>query len=126
NSTKLRAWLVQNLCDQFTFAKDYPSAFFQPATRTDQCFPTFIVNFTHEEDLNVSARLFTTPNQAGGNHARIIYDHDIVWVKKSSEIPEARIRPGFFATIEHQHARSVSLVERCLRDEIIGKIVIKI
>src|SRR5215217_8007392 len=65
-------------------------------------------------------------NQPRGNHARVIYDDDIVGSKIVSEVSELRIRPVLVRAVDDEHPRRITLLERRLCYELNRKLVIKI
>ena len=126
HAAKLSARFVKHFRDQPSFAKDGASAFLQPAAGTDECFPYLAFDLTDEKYLDLPAGLFATTDQTRGNHARVVYYNDIVRTKVLRELIEVRIGPLLLFTIEHEHSRSITLFERCLRDEVSRKVVIKL
>src|SRR5689334_906773 len=126
NATKFRARFVQHFRCQPAGAKDGARTFLQSCARADEGFPNLGFEFAHEKDLDFAARRFATSDQARGNHARVVYDHDIVRSKLISELMKIRISPLLPGTIEYEHPRSVTLCERRLRDELGRKLVIKL
>src|ERR1051325_2451727 len=126
DATQLRAGCIEHFRDQSSFAKDGASTLLQSRAGTDERFPNFGFELTHEKDFNLSACLFAMSDQARRNHARVVHDDDVVGTKMLSELIESRIAPLLSRAIEHEHPRGVTLFERCLRDELGRKLVIKL
>ena len=66
-----------------------------------------------------------SPVQAGGKHARVIEDNQIIWAKEIRKIPEAAVLNAARLPIQQQHARRRAINQRFLCDQVFGEEIVE-
>jgi hypothetical protein len=65
------------------------------------------------------------PEQARGEHARVIQDEAIAGGQEPGEVAEMAVFPSPFGAAQHQHACACAVRERLLGNEFFGKMIIE-
>src|SRR5678816_3297911 len=108
HTTQLWSGFVEKFGNQPALTKDRPRTLFQPAAGTNKRFPDLRFDLAYEEDLDLSTRLLTMPEQPRGNHTRVVHDDNIVWPQILRELSKIRISPRLRLAIQNQHPRRVA------------------
>lgn len=118
--------LCHDGCRQATVPKAHNRASLEAFGGLGQDLPLVAGGVFEEEELDLTAGIRLVAIEAGGQDPGVVHDQGVARVELVNDVVKAGVGHGLAVPVDDQEAGGIPLLQRCLGNQVLGQVKIKI